>query len=388
MIITRTRPTRADRQVSFSSIHLQALACGRLSRKLVFVAAMASACFTGISPAATEPSSIYAGKTLNIIVGVQVGGTSDHLVRGLAVYLQKHIPGNPSVIVQNMTGAAGNIAFNYLAERAAPDGLTIVYNPYQAIAQAMKDPSLRVRFENFEYLGGISDTKVLYMRTDAVPGGAKRPSDIKKADGIIVGAYSTSDLGGMTSRLALNVLGVRYKLVTGYRGGADIFLALQRGEVQFHNTSIGTYRTRSASFIKSGEGIGVAYLVTVDPNGEFEKDKYITEVPPFPDLYKDIYGKLPSGSSWNALNWLSTQTNELTYVAFAPHGTPAEYLTALRTGFEAAFTDPDYVKATLATNGIPYNFVNVERGQSIIRSLVEVSPEVLHTLRETMADHP
>ena len=78
----------------------------------MFVAAMSSAFFISISPAATESSGIYAGKTLTIVVGVQVGGTSDHLVRGLAVYLQRHIPGNPNIIVQNMTGAAGNIAFN------------------------------------------------------------------------------------------------------------------------------------------------------------------------------------------------------------------------------------------------------------------------------------
>src|SRR4029077_15467734 len=126
----------------------------------------------------------------------------------------------------------------------------------------------------------------IYMRTDAVPGGARRPSDIKKADNIIVGAYTNADFGGTLSHLSLGVLGVKHKMVVGYRGGADIFLAMQRGEVQFHNTSIGTFRRRSGPFIKSGEGFGISYLVPVSAGGEFERSKAITEMPAFPDLYR------------------------------------------------------------------------------------------------------
>src|SRR5262249_13888085 len=156
-----------------------------------------------------------------------------------------------------------NVVFNYLAERAAPDGLTIVYNSYQALSQALGDRSLRARFENLEYLGGISDTRVNYMRVDAVPGGAKKPADIMKTNNLAVGAYNNADVGGMLSHLALDVLGVKHKIIVGYRGGSDIFLAMQRGELQFHNTSIGTFRTRSAAFIKSGEGIAVYYLASI-----------------------------------------------------------------------------------------------------------------------------
>jgi tripartite-type tricarboxylate transporter receptor subunit TctC len=288
------------------------------------------------------------------------------------------------VVVENMTGAGGNLVFNYLAEKALPDGLTIAYSPYQALAQALGDRSLRARFENLEYLGGISDIRVAYMRADAVPGGARKPADIMKADNLIVGAYNHTDFESTLSHLSLDVLGVRHKLVVGYRGGSDIFLAMQRNEVQFHNTSIGTFRTRSATFIKSGEGLAVYYLVSTGPGGEFERNSMITDAPAFPDLYREVHGQWPSGANWDALNWLTTQTSELAYAAFAPRGTPAPVLATLRTAFARAAQDPEFIERSVATNGIPYSPVDVARGRAIISSLAQVSPAVLKALRTAM----
>jgi putative tricarboxylic transport membrane protein len=336
------------------------------------------------SPAAAQQADYFAGKQLKILVGLQVGGTADTLVRKFADYLKKAIPGNPSIIVENMTGAAGNLVFNYLAEKATPDGLTIAYSPYQALAQALDDKSLRVRFENLEYLGGVSDTRIAYIRTDAVPGGARKPADIMKAENLIVGAYTHTDFESTLSHLALDVLGVKHKLVVGYRGGSDIFLAMQRNEVQFHSTSIGTYRTRNATFIKNGEGIGVFYLVATRPNGEFERNKLINDAPAFPDLYREVHGKPPAGEAWDALNWLTSQTSELAYTAFAPRGTPPAVLAVLRNAFERAAADPDFIEKSTATNGVPYSPVNVEQGRTIIRALAQVSPTVLKSLRTSM----
>ena len=357
----------------------------RLCAKLIgILSTLAVLAGVNTGPAAAQSDSFYAGKTLRILVGVQVGGTADTLVRRFADYLRKHLRGNPAVIVENMVGAGGNIVFNYLAEKARPDGLTIVYNSYQALAQALGDRSLRARLDTLEYLGGISDTRVSYMRSDAVAGGAKKPSDIMKASNLVIGAYTHTDFEGTLSHLSLEVLGVPHKVVVGYRGGADIFLAMQRGEVQFHSTSLPTYRTRNASFIKSGQGIGVYYMVSVGANGEFAKNEFVLDAPAFPDLYREVHGKWPSGDNWGALNWLTAQTSELAYAAFAPHGTPADIVSALRTAFDLTAKDPEFNQSTIALNGMPYSFVNVERGRAIIRSLAEVSPGVLKALRASM----
>jgi tripartite-type tricarboxylate transporter receptor subunit TctC len=335
--------------------------------------------------AVAQSGDFYGGKRLTVIVGLEAGGTVDTLARAFAAYLRKHIPGNPTIVVQNMPGAGGAGATNYLYERAAADGLTILYGPWDPLAQALGDQALRARYEMFDYLGGTGDIRVIYARTDAASGGIKAPRDIVKADSVILGALNKTDISGLLPKLALQVLGVKHRMIVGYRGGNDVFLAMQRGEVQFHSTSISTFRGRNAAFIKSGEGIGIAYLVPVDRNGGYERSRYITEMPAFPDLYKEIHGRLPSGPDWDALNWLTSQTGEMTFVGFAPRGTPAAALAALRKGFDGASNDPEFVNDSTKRNGVPFTYVNVERGEAIFRSLADVTPQVLATLQASIS---
>ncbi len=87
-------------------------------------------------------------------------------------------------------------------------------------------------------------------------------------------------------------------MIVGYRGGNDVFLAMQRGEIHFHSTSITTFRSRNAAFIKSGQGMGIAYLAPVDAQGKLHLNPFITEMPAFPDLYREIHGRAPSGPLW------------------------------------------------------------------------------------------
>lgn len=97
----------------------------------------ALAVFALPAPAVAQSADYFAGKTLRVIVGLEAGGTADVFIRGFSAQLRKHIPGNPTVVVQNMTGAGGSVAANYTYERAAPDGLTIVFNTFHPLAQAL-----------------------------------------------------------------------------------------------------------------------------------------------------------------------------------------------------------------------------------------------------------
>jgi tripartite-type tricarboxylate transporter receptor subunit TctC len=339
---------------------------------------LATACLSG---AAGAQSDYYANKTVRVIVGLAAGGTVDTFARSFSVYLRKHIPGNPTVIVQNMPGAGGKNATNFIAEKSAPDGLTILYGPWDPLAQALGDKNFRARYEKLEYIGGTGDIRVLYARTDAVPGRIKSPADIVKAQNLVLGALNPTDISGLLPHLALNVLGIKHKMIIGYRGGNDVFLAMQRGEVQVHSTSITTFRGRNAAFVKSGDGIGIAYLVPVDAGGKYETSRFISEMPAFPDLYRQVRGKMPSGPTWAALNWLTNQTGELTFVGFAPPGTPANAMGILRKAFQAASKDPEFIGESTKRYGLPYTYIGVERGQAVIRSLADVSPGVLATLR-------
>lgn len=333
------------------------------------------------SSAGAQSGDYFAGKTLRVIVGLEAGGTVDTFARGFAGYLRKHISGNPNVIVQNMPGAGGKTATNHVFERASPDGLTMLYGPWDPLAQALGDQGLRARYEKFEYLGGTGDIRVIYARRDAVAGGLKAPADIVKADNLALGALNNTDISGLLPHLALRVLGVKQRLIVGYRGGQDVFLAMQRGEIQVHSTSITTFRGRNAAFVKSGEGMGIAYLVPVDASGRYEASKFIDEMPAYPDLYRQVRGGPPSGSLWEALNWLVNQTGELTFVGLAPPGTPAEPVAILRKAYGAVAADPAFVEESTKRYGLPYSYIGVERGRGVLASLAGVQPGVLATLR-------
>ncbi len=333
--------------------------------------------------AAAQPAEpFYKGKTLTILVGLESGGTVDLFVRNFSQFLRRHFRGSPAIAVQNMPGGGGLTATNYLAHRAKPDGLTILYGPWDPLAQALSAPGLQARYENFSFIGATGDVRVLYGRNDMVSGGLKSPADIARAQNVLVGALSPTDISGLLPHLALNVLGISNRRIVGYRGGADVFVAMQRGEVQLNSTSITTFRGRTAGFIASGEGRGIAYLVPADKDGRFDPVPYIADMPAFPDLYRDISGQAPEGPMWEALNWLTRQIGEMTFVGFAPQGTPPEAVAELRAAFAAASNDPDFVRQSLEQNGAPYSFVGPPRAAAIFESLAGVTPAVLSTLKE------
>jgi hypothetical protein len=333
--------------------------------------------------AAAQPGEFYAGKTLKIIVGVEAGGTVDTMARTFVGYLRRHIPGHPAIVIQNMPSAAGVGATNYVYEKAEPDGLTILFNSWDPLAQALADQGMRARYENFEYVGGVGDYRVIYGRTDMVPGGVTRASDLMRAENVILGSLNYTNQSGLLPHLALNVLGVKHRMIVGFRGGAGVFLAMQRGEVNIHSTSIATFRGRSGNFIKSGEGTGFAYLVPVDRNGSYDRNALITEMPAFPDLYREVHGTMPAGATWEAFNWLTNQIGELTYIAVAPPRTPAVPVAALRAGFEGVARDQAFADEMVARQGIPYSHIGAAQGREIFRALADVSPDVIRTLRDS-----
>jgi hypothetical protein len=154
--------------------------------------------------------------------------------------------------------------------------------------------------------------------------------------------------------------------------------------VHVHNTSIGTYRTRSKAFITSGDGMGLSYLVPSNEKGEYKRDERIPDMPVFQDLYKEVHGKLPEGAEWNAFNWAIQQFGDLAYVAMAPPNTPAPILNALRKGMKDAMADPAFIDESTKRNGLPFDYVGIEEGRKVFRDLSNVSPTVLSTLRASI----
>ncbi len=216
-----------------------------------------------------------------------------------------------------------------------------------------------------------------------VPGGLKRPADIMKAENLILGSLNYTNQSGLLPHLALNVLGVKHRMIVGFRGGNGVFLAMQRGEVNIHSTSIATFRGRSGGFIKSGEGVGIAYLVPVDKEGRYGRNTLITEMPSFPDLYQGSARPHAIRADLGCVQ-LAHQPDRradlyrrraAAHAGSAGHGAaPGLRRRRARSGRSSA--------SSWRGKGFPTATSARRRASRIFRSLAEVSPDVIRTLHD------
>src|SRR4029077_16116576 len=150
--------------------------------------------------------------------------------------LARHIDGAPSIIVQNMDGAGGVIGAQYLGEVAPKDGTYIGYLSGTSWIYVSDPERWRVDFKAYEFIAYQPGTTVHFARTDIAPG-LKSPEDIVKAKGLIAGGLSADTSQDLRLRLGLDMLGVPYKYVTGYRSSPPARLALERGEINMFSES-------------------------------------------------------------------------------------------------------------------------------------------------------
>jgi tripartite-type tricarboxylate transporter receptor subunit TctC len=195
----------------------------------VVVAILAGAVWLATPAGGAAPA--YEGKTVTIIVGYRPGGGYDRTARLLARHLPKHLPGKPTVIVQNMPGANSIIAANHVYNVAKPDGLTIgTFNRNLPLAQLTKVQGVKFDITKFAWIGSAaSESTILALRSD-LP--YRTVDELRKADQPIV--IGTTGPGANTHDFPLllkEFLGFNLKIVSGYSSSADIMLAIERKEV-------------------------------------------------------------------------------------------------------------------------------------------------------------
>jgi len=194
---------------------------------LLLVAAM----WFPLALADAQSDAFYKGKTLRFVVGSAPANFYDSWARLIARYWGKYIPGNPNVIVQNMPGAGSISATNYVYEVAKPDGLSVVLpNNSIYIEQLIGRKEARFDLRKFHWLGSASqDSIILYMRADT---GLKTVGDIVKAkEAPSCGGSGTTSSDYIIARILELTVGAKINSVSGYSGGSDADLAVEKGEI-------------------------------------------------------------------------------------------------------------------------------------------------------------
>jgi len=335
---------------------------------------------------AAEKSPFYQGKTLNVVINFAAGGPTDIESRIFAKHLPRHIPGNPTVTVQAMGGGGGLTAVNYIGEVAKADGFTGAYFTGSLFQHQIKDPALRVDIGKFGFITGVHGVTVSYIRAD-VPPGIKKPSDFVKAQKFRAAGLGVSSSKDVRFRLSFDILGLKYDYVTGYNNSSDARLAVQRGEAQYHDETLPSYRTQvEPQMVKTGMVVPIYYTDLVAPSGEILVSRDVPELLPFSFYYKEVFGKPPSGIKYEALKAANMSSTNMTRMVLMPPKAPPETISILRKAFDGLSRDQDFLQEAISAMRFQPRFEVGEAGERLFKVASQTSPEVIAFLRKYIED--
>jgi tripartite-type tricarboxylate transporter receptor subunit TctC len=313
--------------------------------------------------------SFFKGKTVRIVVGFAAGGGFDTYSRAMARYWGRHIPGNPSIIVENMAGAGSLIAANHVYKAARPDGLTIGNFGGGLFMQQLKGGAgIEFDARKFEFLG--------------VPVQDNRSCAFTKASGITsmerwmaaktpvkVGATAPGDLVHDGPKILQAALGLPIHLVSGYKGTADIRLAAEAGELAGGCWGWDSIKATWSRALESGDAVVVVQMVS-KPHFDLAKV-------PLANSYAksdDARQLIETGVTIPAI------TNR-PYVVTP--GTPKDRVQMLRKAFDATMKDPEFV-ADAKKSRIDLEPIGGEEVQKMVGDMFNLSPALIAKLRDAL----
>jgi len=314
----------------------------------------------------------YQGKTIRIIVGFTPGGLYDQYARILSRYMQKHIPGNPDIIVQNMPGGGSLIAANYVYGVAKPDGLTLgMIGSGVYLDQLVGRKEVNYDVRKFAWIGSVDQRDLmLYMRADAP---WKSIEDILKAtEPPKCGATGTADLTTIVVKVLDETLGLKFRIVSGYPGGAEIDIAIERGEVHCRGTGITTHFAREPFLTWHKQGFDRHLIQT----GK-KRDRRLPDTLTLHELMEKR--RTPETSRRVAQVLLASGT--LGRPMVATPGTPPNRIKTLREAYNKALKEPEVVVEAMKRR-LDLQSVGGEELEALMREIVNQPPEVIERVKK------
>ena len=281
----------------------------------------------GSEAVADNVADFYKGKQITLVISTSAGGGIDAYGRLLARYIGNHIPGNPAIIPQNMPGAGGIRATNYMYNNAPKDGSIIALVHSDMTTASLFEPE-KIMFNatKLTWVGNIADEMSLCLSWHDAP--IKTASDMLTKQ-FIVGGSGVGANDEIYPRVLNNVLGAKIKIISGYTGGNDLQLAMERGEVQGRcSWPLSSIRATRLDWIESKK---LNYLLQMG----LERDPDLPSVPLVMDFVKTKEDR-------ELLELIFAPRSFLRPV-LAPPDIPSERAAALRQAFSAAVKDPGFL---------------------------------------------
>jgi tripartite-type tricarboxylate transporter receptor subunit TctC len=289
-------------------------------------AAILALCIGFAGPSSAQSAAdFFRGKTINFIVVFSPGGTYDFYSRLVATHLPRFVPGNPKIVVQYMPGAGGLNGAAHLATQSPRDGSELgMVDRGIAVNQVLHAESTPFDAGKFWWIGSVSSYGGIIQVSGRT--GVKTADDLRRIS-VVLGSWGV-ETSSYTLPVLLNALaGTKFKVVTGYRGGADVDLAIEGGEVDGRISSWSTLKFTKAAELDQGK------IVVVLQSG-VKRNPDLPEVPLVGDLATSEQGRriLQFIDSDSAVGWS----------VLAPPGVPGDRVALLRQAFDRMVADPEF----------------------------------------------
>jgi len=295
--------------------------------------------------------------------------------RLVAPQLTKHIPGNPATVVENRTGAGSMVAANYVYNVAKPDGLTIgVINAALYFDQLMKRPEVQFDWSKYSWVGSSTPTNaLLYMWANAP---YKTIQDVRSATvPPKCGVTGTGNTGYFFPKLLEQAIGTKFQLVTGYQGGADIEIAVERGEVQCRAFSVQVFFGREPFNTWRSKNL-VRVLVQTGK----KRDARLPETP----LFNELMDQYQTAESYRRLAKVLFGSGEFgSAPMIASPGIPPEQAKILREAYAKGLNDPDLI-AEAKKKGLDPELIHGNDMENLAKEVMVQPPEVIALLKKVM----
>jgi tripartite-type tricarboxylate transporter receptor subunit TctC len=320
---------------------------------------------TSVCAAQNDPvADFYKGKTVNVYIGVAPGGENDLYARLVARHIGRHIPGNPNVVAQNMTGASGMNMVNFVYNQAPRDGtaIALVQNAFPA-AQAIGRSGIKFDTTQMGWLGTIS--AVVETMTVWHSVGVRTIEDARKRE-VVAAATARGAITHFYPMLMNELLGTKFRVVTGYPGGPQMNLAMERGEVHSRNNTWSSWKATRPEWIAEKK------IVILAQSGTRSKE---LDAPMLEDMVK-------TEADRQLIDVIMSGAKLGRPMATTP-GVAEPRLRALRTAFLAVMKDPAFLKEAKQVN-VEVDPVAGEGLEKIVAGVLATPKPVLERAKPLM----
>ena len=324
-----------------------------------------AAALTALPASAQSVEEFYKGKTVSILMGTGPGASYDLYGRTIAEHISRHIPGNPTIIVEHMPGAGGVIAANHIYNTAPQDGTKVLLSHAIPLSEKLEPAGVRFQSAKFQWLGAYDAIVQALTVWHTAP--AQTIEELKTKPGVVFGAFSTTHLSYQWASLLKDAIGADYKIITGYRSGNDCNLAMERGEIHGWTASWESITGSRPQWLAEKKVKMLAQFT-------IERKPYLKDVPTLVELApqdkKDVAEFVISGTPFAR------------GLALGP-GVPADRVAALRKAFDALMQDKAFLaeaeKRKLSID--PYDAGKVH---GMVNKIVSASPELVARVKKAI----